>query len=183
MYPLTEIATAGLFAAAALTFDRVSVSVMIAPFLGLMVALAIIDLRHRIIPNRVVYPSLLAFAAYIVVVGLAGGGLDVIRAGIGMLAYGGVLLLVAIVSPKGMGMGDVKLAALIGLVLGSVGLRYVTVAGGAGVLLGGVGAIVALSAGASRKNAIPFGPFLAAGALVAAFLAPQISSVYLRHVI
>lgn len=183
MYPLTEIATAGLFAAAALTFDRVWVSVMIAPFLGLMVALAIIDLRHRIIPNRVVYPSLLAFAAYIVVVGLAGGGLDVIRAGIGMLAYGGVLLLVAIVSPKGMGMGDVKLAALIGLVLGSVGLRYMTVAGGAGVLLGGVGAIVALIAGASRKHAIPFGPFLAAGALVAAFLAPQISSVYLRHVI
>ena len=183
MYPLTEIATAGLFAAAALTFDRVWVSVMIAPFLGLMVALAIIDLRHRIIPNRVVYPSLLAFAAYIVVVGLAGGGLDVIRAGIGMLAYGGVLLLVAIVSPRGMGMGDVKLAALIGLVLGSVGLRYVTVAAGAGVLLGGVGAIVALIAGASRKKAIPFGPFLAAGAVVAAFLAPQISSVYLRHVI
>jgi leader peptidase (prepilin peptidase) / N-methyltransferase len=183
MYPLTEIATAGLFAAAALTFDRVWVSVMIAPFLGLMVALAIIDLRHRIIPNRVVYPSLLAFAAYIVIVGLAGGGIDVIRAALGMLAYGGVLLLVAIVSPKGMGMGDVKLAALIGLVLGSVGLQYVTVAGGAGVLLGGVGAIVALSAGASRKNAIPFGPFLAAGALVATFLAPQISSVYLRHVI
>jgi leader peptidase (prepilin peptidase)/N-methyltransferase len=183
MYPLTEIATAGLFAAAALTFDRVWVSVMIAPFLGLMVALAIIDLRHRIIPNRVVYPSLLAFAAYIVIVGLAGGGLDVIRAALGMLAYGGVLLLVAIVSPKGMGMGDVKLAALIGLVLGSVGLRYVTVAAGAGVLLGGVGAVVALIAGASRKNAIPFGPFLVAGALVAAFLAPQISSVYLRHVI
>jgi leader peptidase (prepilin peptidase) / N-methyltransferase len=183
MYPLTEIATAGLFAAAALTFDRVWVSVMIAPFLGLMVALAIIDLRHRIIPNRVVYPSLLAFAAYIVIVGLAGGGIDVIRAALGMLAYGGVLLLVAIVSPKGMGMGDVKLAALIGLVLGSVGLRYVTVAAGAGVLLGGVGAIVALIAGASRKNAIPFGPFLAAGALVATFLAPQISSVYLRHVI
>lgn len=183
MYPLTEIATAGLFAAAALTFDRVWVSVMIAPFLGLMVALAIIDLRHRIIPNRVVYPSLLAFAAYIVIVGLAGGGLDVIRAALGMLAYGGVLLLVAIASPKGMGMGDVKLAALIGLVLGSVGLRYVTVAAGAGVLLGGVGAIVALIAGASRKNAIPFGPFLAAGALVATFLAPQISSVYLRHVL
>jgi leader peptidase (prepilin peptidase)/N-methyltransferase len=183
MYPLTELATAGLFVAAALTFDRVWVAVMMAPFLGLMVALAVIDIRHRIIPNRVVYPSLLAFAAYILIVGLAGGGLDVIRAAIGMLAYGGVLLLVAIVSPKGLGMGDVKLAALIGLVLGSVGLRYVTVAAGAGILLGGVGAIVALIAGASRKKAIPFGPFLAAGALVAAFLAPQISSFYLRHVI
>jgi leader peptidase (prepilin peptidase)/N-methyltransferase len=181
MYPLTELATAGLFAAAALTFDRVWASLMIAPFLGLMVALAVIDIRHRIIPNRVVYPSLLAFAAYIVIVGLAGGGLDVIRAGIGMLAYGGGLLVVAIISPKGMGMGDVKLAALIGLVLGSLGLRYVTVAAGAGILLGGVGAIVALIAGASRKNAIPFGPFLAAGAVAGAFLAPQISSFYLRH--
>jgi len=182
MYPLTELATAGLFAAAALTFDRVWVAVMMAPFLGLMVALAVIDIRHRIIPNRVVYPSLLTFAAYILIVGLAGGGLDVIRAAIGMLAYGGALLVVAFISPRGMGMGDVKLAALIGLVLGSVGLRYVTVAAGAGILLGGVGAIVALIAGASRKKAIPFGPFLAAGALVAAFLAPQISSVYLRYV-
>ena len=52
---------------------------------------------------------------------------------------------------------------------------------GAGILLGGVGAIAALVAGASRKQAIPFGPFLAAGALVAAFLAPQIATVYLRH--
>jgi leader peptidase (prepilin peptidase)/N-methyltransferase len=142
----------------------------------------VIDLRHRIIPNRLVYPALLAFAAYVVIGGLAGGGLDVIRAAIGMLAYGGALLLVAFISPRGMGMGDVKLAALIGLVLGSVGLRYVTVAAAAGILLGGVAAIVALIAGASRKNAIPFGPFLAVGALVAAFLAPQISSVYLRFV-
>jgi leader peptidase (prepilin peptidase) / N-methyltransferase len=183
MYPLTELATAGLFVAAALTFDRVWVALMMAPFLGLMVALAVIDIRHRIIPNRVVYPSLLAFAAYILIVGLAGGGLDVIRAATGLLAYGGVLLLVTIVSPKGMGMGDVKLAAFIGLVLGSLGLRYVTVAAGAGILLGGVGAIVALIAGASRKNAIPFGPFLAAGAVAGAFLAPQISSFYLRHLI
>ena len=110
-----------------------------------------------------------------------GGGLDAARAGIGMLAYGGSLLLVAIVAPAGMGMGDVKLAALIGLVLGALGLRYVAVAAGAGILLGGVGAIAALVAGASRKQAIPFGPFLAAGALVAAFLAPQIATVYLRH--
>jgi len=139
VYPLTELATAGLFAAAALTFDRVWVALMMGPFLGLMVVLAVIDIRHRIIPNRLVYPSFLAFAAYIVVVGLLGGGLDVIRAAIGMLAYGGALLV-------------------------------------------GMGAIVALIAGASRKNAIPFGPFLAAGALLAAFLAPQISSVYLRYV-
>ncbi len=181
VYPLTELLTGGLFVGAAIEFDSIWAAAMIAPFLGLLVGLSIIDIRHRIIPNRIVYPSFLAFGAYIVIVGLAGGGLDVIRAAIGMLTYGGVLLGVAIVSPRGMGMGDVKLAALVGLVLGSVGLRYVTVAAAAGILLGGVGAIVALIAGASRKQAIPFGPFLAAGALVAAFLAPQISSVYLRH--
>lgn len=74
IYPLTELATAGLFAAAAFTFDRVWVAVMMAPFLGLMVALAVIDIRHRIIPNRLVYPSLLAFGGYILIVGLAGAG-------------------------------------------------------------------------------------------------------------
>jgi len=181
VYPLTELLTGGLFAGAAIEFDSIWAAAMMAPFLGLMVGLSIIDIRHRVIPNRIVYPSLLAFGAYIVIVGLAGGGLDVIRAAIGMLAYGGVLLVVAIVSPRGMGMGDVKLAALIGFVLGSLGLRYVTVAGAAGILLGGAGAIVALIGGASRKKAIPFGPFLAAGALVAAFVAPQISAAYLRH--
>jgi len=180
-YPLTELATGALFVGAALEFDSIWAAAMMGPFLGLMVALSIIDVRHRIIPNRIVYPALAAFGAYILVVALAGGGLDAAPAAIGMLAYGGSMLLVAIIAPAGMGMGDVKLASLIGLVLGAVGLRYVAVAAGAGILMGGVGAIAALIAGASRKQAIPFGPFLAAGALVAAFLAPQISSVYLRH--
>jgi len=180
-YPLTELATGALFVGAALQFDSIWAAAMMGPFLGLMAALSVIDVRHRIIPNRIVYPALVALGAYILVVALAGGGLDAARAAIGMLAYGGSLLLVAIVAPAGMGMGDVKLASLIGLVLGSVGLRYVAVAAGAGILMGGVGAIAALLAGASRKQAIPFGPFLAAGALVAAFLAPQISSVYLRN--
>jgi leader peptidase (prepilin peptidase)/N-methyltransferase len=180
-YPLTELATGAVFVGSALEFGSIWAAAMMALFLALMVGLSLIDLRHRIIPNRLVYPALLAFGAYIAMVALAGGGLDLARAAIGMLAYGGFLLLVAIVSPRGMGMGDVKLAAVIGLVLGSLGLRYVAVAAGAGILMGGVGAIVALAAGASRKQAIPFGPFLAAGALVAAFLAPQISSIYLNH--
>ncbi len=76
-------------------------------------------------------------------------------------------------------MGDVKLAALIGLVLGALGLRYVAVAAGLGILFGGVGAIVALLLGADRKQALPFGPFLAAGAVVAAFVGPQVADLYL----
>lgn len=182
MYPLTELATAVLFAAAALTFHRIWVAVTIAPFLGLMVALAVIDIRHRIIPNRLVYPSFVIFAAAIVVADLAGAGPNAPRAALGTLAYGGGLLVVALVSPRGMGMGDVKLAGLIGLVLGALGLRFVAVAAGAGVLLGGVAAIAALIAGASRKQALPFGPFLAAGAVVAALFGEQLASAYLRIV-
>ena len=87
--------------------------------------------------------------------------------------------MVAFVS-RGMGMGDVKLAALIGLVLGSLGLRYVGVAAGAAIVLGGIGAIVALIVGRGRKAAIPFGPYLAAGAIVSAFWGAQIADWYLR---
>jgi leader peptidase (prepilin peptidase)/N-methyltransferase len=79
-----------------------------------------------------------------------------------------------------MGMGDVKLVALIGLVLGSVGLSYVGVAAGVGVIGGGIGAVVALAVfGAGRKDQIPFGPFLAGGAVVAALAGPQIADLYL----
>jgi len=182
LYPLTELATGALFVASALTFDRVFAAVMMAPFLGLMPTLGVIDARHKIIPNRLVYPSLIGFSGAIVAGNLIDGGVRVAPAAIGLLAYGGGLLVVALISPRGMGMGDVKLAALIGLVLGSLGLSYVAVAAGAGVLLGGLGSLAALAFWrASRKTAIPFGPFLAAGALVAALWGAPIWASYLRH--
>jgi leader peptidase (prepilin peptidase)/N-methyltransferase len=180
VYPLMEAATGALFVAAALRFEDVWVAVMIAPFLGLLLALSVIDIRYKIIPNRLIYPALLAFAAYIAVGALAGGGLDVLDAVIGFFAYGGAILLVAIASPRGMGMGDVKLAALIGLVLGAVDLWSVAVAAGAGILLGGLAAVGALLAGKGRKSTLPFGPFLAAGAAIGAFLGPQLAAAYLR---
>ena len=182
VYPLIELATAGLFVAAALWFERVWVAAMIAPFLGLLLALAVIDIRHKIIPNRLVYPSLIAFPLVVAVGAVAGGGFDVVDAVIGFFAYGGAILIVAIVSPGGMGMGDVKLAALIGLVLGAVDLWSVAVAAGAGILFGGVAAIGALLAGKGRKAMLPFGPFLAAGATLAAFAGPELADAYLRAV-
>jgi len=90
------------------------------------------------------------------------------------------MLIAAIAYPAGMGMGDVKLAGLIGLVLGSIGLDLVAVAAGMGILLGGAGAIVALLGGAGRKSAIPFGPFLAAGAVIAIFVGRPIADAYLN---
>ena len=179
VYPLVELGTGLLFVATALRFEDWWTAVMLAPFLGVLVALAIIDARTKKLPNRIVYPTLLVASAYLIVARLGGGSVDLLDATLGFLAYGGGLLVVALIAPRGMGMGDVKLAALIGLVLGSLGLEYVAVAAGLGIVFGGVGALVALLRGAGRKQAIPFGPFLAAGAVVATFVAPAISDAYL----
>jgi len=179
VYPLTELATGALFAGIALRHPDWWVAALLAPFLGILLALSVIDIRTKTLPNKIVYPSLLVVAPYLVVARLSGGGVDLADAAIGFAAYGGGLLLVALISPRGMGMGDVKLAALIGLTLGALGLRYVAVAAGLGILLGGVGAIVALLLGRDRKQALPFGPFLATGAALAAFVAPQVADLYL----
>ena len=177
-YPLVEVMTAALFVSAFVVHRDVWVAFMIGVFLAIMPAIAVIDFRHRIIPNRVIYPSLIGFSVYVPVAWLAGAPIDPITAGIGFLGYGGILALVAFVSPRGMGMGDVKLVALIGLVLGSVDPASVLVAAGAGILLGGFGAIGALLSGASRKHAIPFGPFLAAGAVIGALWGPDLANLY-----
>jgi leader peptidase (prepilin peptidase) / N-methyltransferase len=179
VYPLTELATAGLFVAVALVYEDPWQAILLAPFCGILIALSVIDMRVKRLPNRLVYPSVLIAAPYIVVADLAGGHLDAIRAGIGLLVYGVGLLIVALIAPSGMGMGDVKLAGLIGLVLGSIGLALVAVAAGVGILLGGVGAIVALLAGAGRKSRVPYGPFMAGGALVAVFVGQHIANAYL----
>jgi leader peptidase (prepilin peptidase)/N-methyltransferase len=180
IYPLTELATAGLFSAAALHFEDPWLAVLFAPFLGILLAVAVIDLRHRIIPNGLMYPCLVIAPVYLVLARLAGAPVDLADAGIGFLAYGGGLLLVALIAPRGMGMGDVKLAALVGLVLGALGLRNVAVAAGLGILVGGVAAIVALLLGASRKSGLPYGPSLAVGAAVATLAGDQIADAYLR---
>jgi leader peptidase (prepilin peptidase)/N-methyltransferase len=180
VYPLTELATGALFVAVAVAFEDLWVAALLAPFLGLLFALSVIDVRHHKIPNRLVYPAVVLSAAWVVVADFAGSELSASSAGIGFLAYGVGLLIVALISPRGMGMGDVKLAALVGLVLGSLGLDHVAVAAGLGILFGGVGAIVALLAGAGRKTPIPFGPYLAAGAAVATFVGEPIADAYLR---
>ncbi len=178
-YPITELATTGLAVGAAVAFTDLYVAATAAIFLGLLLALALIDLEHRILPNAIVYPAFAGFALAIVIGWLIGSPVDPLRGAIGALAFGGALFVVAMVSPAGMGGGDVKLAAYIGLVLGSLGLRYVGVAAGLAILGGGAGALVALATGHSRKTAMPFGPFLAGGAMLAAFCAPAIANAYL----
>lgn len=178
-YPLLESATAALVVAATVRFSDLWQAVLVAVFLSMMPAVALMDIRHRIIPNRLMYPAFGLAAVYILVAKLAGGDVDPARAAIGALAFGGGLLVVALLS-GGMGMGDVKLAAVIGIVLGALGLRYVAVSAAAAIAFGGLGGIVALALGRGRKSAIPFGPYLAAGAVVAAFWGQRLADLYLR---
>jgi leader peptidase (prepilin peptidase)/N-methyltransferase len=178
-YPLVELAVTALFLAAAGAFADLYVAGMIAAFLGVLIALAIIDVDHRVIPNAVVYPSLTVFLVAVLLGAALGRDVNLIGAGVGLLSFGGAVLLVALIAPKGMGMGDVKLAALIGLVLGTQGLRYVVVAAGLAIFAGGVGGVVALAMGRSRKATIPFGPYLVIGAITAAFWAGPIARTYL----
>src|SRR5918994_6753963 len=179
-YPLTELVTGGLFVATALVFEDVWATALLAPFLGLLFALSVIDIRHHKIHNRLVYPALVLSAAWVAAADLAGSELSAPSAGIGFLAYGVGLLVVALISPRGMGMGDVKLAGLVGLVLGSLGLDHVARAAGPGGLFRGVWGVVALLARAGRKTPIPFGPYLAAGAAVATFVGGRIADAYLN---
>ena len=182
VYPALEITTAAVIVAAFLVYENLWVATAIAGLLALMPALSVIDLRHRIIPNAIVYPALIAFPLFLVVAWLAGAPVDLARMGLGFLTYGGGLLVIAFIAPGGMGMGDVKLCALIGAVLGSVGLGLVAVAAGAAIVIGGIAGVVALVVGKGRKAKMPFGPAIAVGAIVAALWGQRIADWYLGAV-
>jgi leader peptidase (prepilin peptidase)/N-methyltransferase len=174
--PIPEVSAAALGAGAAAVFDDAYAAALLSIFFTVVLVLSLIDARYRILPNAITYPSVVAFAVAIAVGDAVGRAVDVWSALVGLLALGGVLFVLAVLPGGGMGMGDVKLGALIGLVIGSQGLRDVAVAGFVGILAGGLGAIVALALGRSRKALIPFGPYLAAGAAVAALWGPRLGS-------
>ena len=177
-YPLLELTTAGLVVLAAVRYPNPWHDVLIGGLLALMPGIALIDLRIRKIPNKLTYPAMLIFPPVILLAWLIGDAADPVKAALGFLSFGGGILIVASVS-GGMGLGDVKLAAVIGLVLGSLGLRFVGVSAGATIVLGGVGGLVALAMGRGMKSKIPYGPYLAAGAIVAGLWGDPLASWYL----
>jgi leader peptidase (prepilin peptidase)/N-methyltransferase len=180
-YPAIELVTALAFAATAISHESLYVAVMLCALDAVLVAVSAIDIERHLIPNRITYPATIALAVVVVLGWAIGAPLDPARAGIGLLLYGGAFLLIALIS-RGMGMGDVKLAGLIGLVMGSLGLRYVGVAAGAAILFGGMGGVLALVLGRRLKSHIPFGPYLAAGAFVAIVWGNWLAMRYLNAV-
>ena len=175
-YPLVEALTAALCVGAVLAHhSAVSIALSIALIL-LVVPAAFIDLEHRIIPNRLTaLGAVLALA-----IGLALDPAGEPERLIAAAAAGGFLLLAALAYPGGMGMGDVKLAGMMGLFLGAAVAPALLIALIAGVTLGAV-VIARKGAQAGRKTAVPFGPFLALGALVAVFVGHQLVDVYVNH--
>src|SRR5579875_1779528 len=163
-YPLTEAATGALFAAVVLATHAHAAVWLDLCFVAALVAITRIDLEHRIIPNRIL--ALLAIIAIALTAIVAPSELPgrFIAAATG----GGILAAVALAYPQGLGMGDAKLVAVMGLVLGSALAPAVFVALLAGSLVG-IAIIARRGVTAGRKSAVPFGPFLALGGLVGLF--------------
>jgi leader peptidase (prepilin peptidase) / N-methyltransferase len=173
--PLLEVGTALLWAVLALRVWPSHPAALPAYLaLGLAcVALVVIDLDSRLLPNRITYPALGLVAVLLLVASLAEDDVGrMLRALEAAGVAGAFLLALALLSPGGMGLGDVKFALVLGLALGWLGWSAV-VAGFVGAfLLGGLAALVALLAlRAGRKTQLPFGPWLALGAILAVLAA------------
>ncbi len=154
---------------------------------GALITVSVIDIACFRLPDRIVLPALGLLAVVVVAESLrAGHPQRILFAVSGAAMYFGILLVVHLISPAGMGFGDVKLAALMGLGLGWLAAGYVT----AFVLVVwalGVGAVVASLVGLSlmavqglkRRTPIPFGPYLAFGALFVVLLSPHLITLKL----
>lgn len=179
-YPAVELLTGVVFAAMAL---RLGYDWALPAFLylgGVCVALALIDLDTKRLPNVLTLPS---YVVGIVLLGAAALLSDdprlVVRALLGMAVMYGFYFLLVFSYPAGMGFGDVKLAGVLGLHLGYLGWPEVGVGTFLGFLLGGLFAVLGLLLGkASRKSAVPYGPFMVAGAFVAVWFGGAIWDAY-----
>jgi leader peptidase (prepilin peptidase) / N-methyltransferase len=174
-YPLTEIALALLyvFTVAVLWGNPTEIALGLV-FVSALVTVTVTDLERRIIPNKVLLVAAVLGLA-IVAIGDPGSLPERLAAGAGA---GGLLFAAALAYPQGMGLGDVKLAAVMGLFLGrdvAPALLVALLAGSAAGLV-----IIARHGAVARKRAIPFGPFLALGGLVGLLAGDQLLDWYLR---
>ena len=179
-YPAVELLPAVVFALLAWRFG---LSWELPAYLylgGVGIALAFIDLDTKRLPNVLVLPSYVVALVLLALPALLDARWDdYLRALLGAVALFAFYFLLAFIYPAGMGFGDVKLAGVLGMYLGWLGWGAVIVGGFLGFFLGGlVGGALMVARKAGRKSAIPFGPFMVAGALIAVFVGPAIADWY-----
>jgi leader peptidase (prepilin peptidase) / N-methyltransferase len=182
-YPLVELAMALLWFAVALRLAEAGLGPAIPAYLALAfvcLILAVIDATTRLLPNRITYPAFPAVAVLLLLASLGVGDLGrLVRGLLAAVAVGALFLGLALVSPRGMGLGDVKLAPTLGLALGWLSWPAVAVGLFSAFLLGGLiglGAMAVLHLG--RKALLPFGPSLAAGALLGVLGGAEVARWY-----
>ncbi|RZS89416.1 leader peptidase (prepilin peptidase)/N-methyltransferase [Motilibacter rhizosphaerae] len=184
-YPLVEVGTGALFAGLAAHFGAAPELPAFLYLAAVGLALALIDLDCKRLPNALVLPS---YPVAIVLLALAVAGPAPLSALLRALVCGVALFLVflgiALVKPGGMGFGDVKLAGLLGCYLGWVGWDSTVVGGFLPFLLGGaVGLVLMALRRAGRRSAIPFGPFMVAGAMIAVVAGQPVGHAYASFVL
>ena len=181
-YPLVELLTAALWVGLA---QRFGATWELPPYLVLaagLVALSLIDLDHFLLPNRVLYPTGFLMAGLFVIPALVDSqGNDYARGVFGGAAAFAVFFVIHVVSPRGMGFGDVRLSFVLGFALGWLSWGHVYLGLFLGFLLGAVVGTLLIAVGLrSRKDHVPFGPFLAAGAMVAIYFGTQLLDLVKR---
>lgn len=197
-YPLVELGTGVLFALVAWRLSggiahagttliaEASVLLILAYlyFAAISVALAAIDLDSAKLPNVIVLPAYgVGLVLFTLVAALSGEWDNLLQAVIGAAALFVLYFVTLLIYPAGMGMGDVKLAGVIGLFLGWAGWGPLAVGAFAAFVLGGLfGVALLLVRRANRKSGIPFGPWMLAGAFIGLFFGGPISAAYLGFV-
>ena len=182
-YPLVELASAGLWVAMGLRFGA---SWELPAYLVLssaLLALSLIDLDTFLLPNKIVYPLSVAMVVLLGIPALVdSAGSDYVRALLGGVAAFAFFFTVMMISPRGMGFGDVKLSFSLGVALGWLSWGSVFLGLFLGFLLGAVVGVALIATKVlTRKQHVPFGPFLAAGTVLAILIGQSILDLYSRR--
>jgi leader peptidase (prepilin peptidase)/N-methyltransferase len=182
-YPLIEAATGILFALACARFGASPTAVVYAAFFWVLVVLSVIDLEHRLLPNRVVAPAFVGGWIGLLITTIATGDPGrLATAAIGSLLFGGFIFVLAFVTAgRGMGYGDVKLAFVLGTFLGYLDAPGLVLVGMfMSFLVGSVTGVAAMwLTKQGRKMQVPFGPSLALGTVIAICVGRPLLDAYL----
>jgi leader peptidase (prepilin peptidase)/N-methyltransferase len=184
-YPVVEAITGALFVVVTIRIIDLHIGAAVPAFLYLTaigVALTMIDIDVKRLPDQIVLPSYPVLAALLLIATAdTSDWWALARAGIGMAALYAFYYALAFAYPAGMGFGDVKLSGLLGGMLAYLSWKALVVGALGGFALGALGAIVLLSLRrAGRKTEIPFGPYMIAATLLAIFVANPIANWYLH---